>query len=210
VSGSVNTVTPGTSTAALPDVGSVVCDGSGTTVLTPEFRPQPDGVHFLVDNRTGQHLGFEVADQGGRNALPGAHELEDGAWVIPPGTIQVRCFDIRRDLGGPEGWAQMTILDPEGLWVPDRVECASAVSGIPDYVSGAKGEKGDPEDVARKFLAQFVQEGDQVRLAGYREAASPVVSFTRDGAVFATVKLDSDGQGGWLVAENTRCIVPPG
>jgi hypothetical protein len=207
LSGSVTT--PTTSAAALPNVGSVVCDQSGTTVLTPAIRPQPDGVHFRIDNGTGQHLAFQVADQGARNAPPGAHALEDGAWIIQPGTIQVRCLDNHRDAGSPQGWVQMSIRDPEGLWVPDRVECTSASVGSIDYVRGAKGEQGDPVDIARRSMSGFLQQGDQVRLAGYPKAASPVVAIVRDGSVVATVELLSDGQGGWLVSPRTQCTGHP-
>lgn len=200
----------GSLAAALPDVASVVCDPSGTTVLTPDVRPQPDGVHFRVDNRTGEHLGFEVDGSGGRNAPPGAHELEDGAWVLAPGAIQVRCFDARQHHPWiSSGWASMTIRDPQGLWVPDQVTCEYSSMQISDFVSGAKGEQGDPVDVARRAMSGFLEEGDQVLLAGYPEAVSPEVAVVRDGAVVATLKLLSDGQDGWLVSERAECTGPP-
>src|SRR5437867_3145659 len=36
----------------LPDVAEVVCDDSGAHVMTPEAKPQLDGVHFQLDNQT--------------------------------------------------------------------------------------------------------------------------------------------------------------
>jgi hypothetical protein len=196
------------SSSDLPDVGRLRCDENGTAVVTPMFRPQPDGVHFEVDNRTGRNLSFDVADQGGRNAPPGVHEVEEGmGWSIPPGAIRVRCLDPLQGIDTP--YVDMTVEDPDGLWAPDTPDCAYGGSvGISDYASGSKGDP-DPVEVARKALGSYFQEGDEFRFGGYPEAPSPVVVVLRNGVVFASVELQGDLQGGWLASTTSRCGPPP-
>src|SRR5205823_4337598 len=56
----------------LPDVAEVVCDGRTIEVLTPQVRPQPDGVHVQVDNTTDGDLTVSVKYQNGAGAGGGA------------------------------------------------------------------------------------------------------------------------------------------
>jgi hypothetical protein len=78
----------------LPDAAKILCDGSTTQLLTPEVRPQPDGVHFEVENSSGRALGFQVRDGGGSDAAAGTSEPADPGtgspgWTIAPGAAGI-------------------------------------------------------------------------------------------------------------------------
>src|SRR5207249_806555 len=55
--------------APLPEVADIVCDQDGAHVVTPQVQPQRDGVHFHLDNRTGEARSFDVKGPGMYGAL---------------------------------------------------------------------------------------------------------------------------------------------
>ncbi len=190
----------------LPDVGVVICDESGTRLATERIRPQPDGVHFRTDNRTDGALSFQIDDIGGTNAPPGLHEVEGGEpWSIAPGTVRLRCQAPEEDAGAEGGFATMTIEDPGGLWVPDRVECQRVVGSDGGYRAAGAGSRGDPLELAREQFTRLIRPGDEVRKAGYPQAPDPTFALVREGKTFATVQVNRDGQGGWFVGTTATC-----
>jgi hypothetical protein len=196
--------------AALPDVATVVCDSDGstitTTIGTPAVRPQTDGVHFEVDNRTGTDLGFELGGLGGDNAPAGTSEI---VWPVPPGSASLRCSDPAQSSGGQAGMATLEVRDTDGLWVGDRIDCGPSgivAAGTIDYVPDAAGAVGNPVDLAKRELASKLLEGDQVVHGGYPVAAEGEVVVTRDGAVVASLTYVPDQAGtGWLLSERQTC-----
>jgi hypothetical protein len=76
--------------------------------------------------------------------------------------------------------------------------------GITDYVSGAKGEVGDPVELSRHHF-QGLQAGDVVERAGYPGSAYPKVRVVRAGQVIALVKYRPDESGGWLRDQVSIC-----
>jgi hypothetical protein len=190
----------------LPDVAEIVCDGTTTEVLTPQVKPQPDGVHFRVDNRTEKRLGFDVRNGFGTGAEPGVHEIEEGRGMdITPGTRAIRCIDYDvADVSSDEGYVPLVIVDQDGMWAPDQLDCeveGGMVIGHSDYVGGARGESGDPVDIA----ATHAEPGDEVRPAGYPDSESSKVVIIREGRPFSLLEFDPDGFGGWLLSQTTSC-----
>jgi len=201
------------SSPQLPDVAQVVCDGSTIEVLTPQIRPQPDGVHVQVDNTTDGELSVSVTYSTGGGvgggASPGVSELDNAlggtGLPAPPGTTSIECFEA---LGGqgPHDVQPVTfeVLDEEGLYVPTALDCDQQVAGIGDYGVGAAGVVGDPVDLARAHFTGL-RDTDIVERAGYPESTIPVVRVVRDGETIATVEYEPDGQGGWLQGTVRRC-----
>jgi hypothetical protein len=202
---------PSSALDALPDVADVVCDGDGTHVLTPQIRPQPDGVHFRIDNRTGVHLGFEFrfgeSGAGGDNAPVGTSEITRSD--VPPGDVLVTCWDFRGQPAlpkDPDEFVTLAVVDEDGIWTSPNLDCGDAgwVTGTGDYGEGAKGVVGDPVDLAKDHF-QGLRATDLVRSVGYPQEEQPVVGVVRDGTTIATAEYLSDGEGGWLLSTVSRC-----
>jgi len=197
----------------LPQVARIVCDGITTTVLTPEIRPQPDGVGFEVDNRSNAVLSFEIENFGGGNAPVGVRTInppdtEGADWAVPPGAVHVRCLASSQDVGSDQGWQALTISDPQKIYLPASVECApgdGATIGIMDHVSDATGQQGDPVDLTRTLLAAQLRSGDNVEHAGYPDTVNAKVRVVRDGKVIAVVRWTAAQDGGWLPDETQEC-----
>jgi hypothetical protein len=197
-------------TASLPDVAEIVCEGTSTQVLTPQVKPQPDGVHFRVDNRSGQDLALQFGQTdffvgAGTNAFQGVHEI--AFHDVPPGEVRVRCMDAEKDSGSDEGFVSLQVVDEDGIWVPDRLQCGGdgAVVGSGSYAEGAEGSKGDPVDIFKAAHADDIQDGDEVRLGGYPESENPKVMLIRDEQVVGLAVYTSDGKGGWLEGSFSEC-----
>jgi hypothetical protein len=192
----------------------IVCDGTSIQVLTPQVRPQPDGVHIRMDNRSDRELtvGLRYANGGGggNGAPPGVFEVADPqggtALPAPPGVTTVTCTDLSLH-GNPDDappTATFEIVDEDGIYISTALDCDEQVSGIGDYVAGTTGEVGDPVDLARAHF-QRLRDTDIVERAGYPESTIPVVRVVRDGQAIATIEYEPDGQGGWLTGTVSRC-----
>lgn len=196
----------------LPDVALVECTVNGARVRTPTVRPQPDGVHLRITNDTGSELAFSAddAEHGGQGASAPSGSVSY-VWALPPGKLSVKCTNDQADPSEIEG-TELTVVDEEGLWVSTSLYpgCHEASTGTADYGVGAKGEGEDPVAIARKaFGNQGLKAGDVVERAGYPEGDETIVRVVRSGDVIATMSFLSDGAGGWLPENTTRCEKPP-
>jgi hypothetical protein len=191
---------PSPSASDVPDVARVVCENKGTNLVTPTVRPQPDGVHISIEDRTGQDVTFVVGDLGGDNASG------EQVWPIPPGTAQVGCWGMEPE---PD-LAEMEVVDPEGLYVSSELDCAEAVggsgaAGVSSSSGGSYGEppEGDPRDpvvIAREFFEDaFGPLGpeDRVEPAGYPKAEIRQVRLVRAARTVAVADYaDASFAGG--------------
>jgi hypothetical protein len=198
--------------ATLPDVVEVECREDGAKVLSPEVRPQADGVHIRVDNVTSQtrsvFVTYSTGGGVGGGAPPGVSELQDPqggtALPAPPGPTLISCFDSRAH-GRPDiKEVGLEIIDPEGLWTSTSLDCRAWVAGTPGFRADWKGEVGDPVDLARSHF-EGLRPDDVIEQAGYPEATNVVVRVVRDAEIIATIEYWPDGQGGWLQQTVSRC-----
>jgi hypothetical protein len=171
--------------------------------ISSAVRPQLDGVHVLVKNTSGRDLLFQW-ELGGDNAPEGEREL---VLPVPPGVSEIRCQDPAEDAGAPDGYVELEVVDPDGIYVSTELECGSKqrVGWINDFIMGATGDP-DPVASARERL-QGLEPDDLVEAAGYPEAQTPQVRVVRDGKVVAVVDFLDDGQGGWLLGGGEACDV---
>jgi hypothetical protein len=194
----VRTVGSGGSNEAPVDVAQFTCDASGS--ITPSdsvVAAQPDGVHLAISNKGDTPVSFSIEGLGGDGAEPGEHK--ESVWQIPPGPATVSCITITDGETGVTSSATVDVVDPNGLYVPAELECASgeAYGGSGDYADGATGFAGDPVRVARDHVSGL-EFDDLIERAGYPESRLPVIRVVRDGAIVGKVTLRDDGSGGWL------------
>ena len=180
--------------AAAPTTARLVCDGTRSTLLDPVVRPQPDGVHFDVQNTSGRDLGFTVIDYGGDNAPAGETTL---VWPLAPGAATVGCED---------SLVPITIVDPASIYVPAEPDCADGggTTLAVDYPPGATGLKGDAVDVARARLRGLLP-GDVVERVGYPASPVRLVGVLRAGRLVAVAHLTGSASGGWLIETLGAC-----
>ncbi len=203
--------TPGGGSAALPNVARVECGPAGAVVVTPEARPQRDGIHLDITNTGTKALMFHVVipDFGGfvERAEPGANTFTVSD--LRPDAYEVRCFAEDELNPQNEPAAALQITDQDGVWKDLTVACPAGLreeSAFFDAAPGLRGEDGTAEEVARRHLGEAVHEGDVVEIGGYPQAANPVVRVVRDGRVVAAVYVFPVIEGGWLVQNLTWCV----
>ena len=194
----VRTVGSGGSNEAPVDVAQFTCDASGS--ITPSnsvVAAQPDGVHVAISNTGDTPVSFSIEGLGGGGAEPGEHK--ETVWQIPPGPATVSCGMITDGGTGVASSATLEVVDPNGLYVPADLECASgeAYGSGGDYADGANGFAGDPVQVARDHV-WGLEFDDLIERAGYPDSRLPVIRVVRDGAIVGKVTLRDDGSGGWL------------
>ena len=67
----------------VPDIARLVCGRAGIRLLAPRVKAQPDGVHFVIDNRFGGEAGysFEFPEgEGGGTAPRGERASTSGTF----------------------------------------------------------------------------------------------------------------------------------
>jgi hypothetical protein len=194
----VRTAGSGGSNEAPVDVALFTCDASGS--ITPSHSvvaAQPEGVHVAIRNAGDTPVTFSIEDLGGDGAEPGEHR--ETVWQIPPGATSVSCSMNTDGGSGVASSATLEVVDPNGLYVPAELGCASgaAYGSSGDYADGTNGFAGDPVQVARDHVSGL-EFDDLIERAGYPESLLPVIRVVRDGAIVGKVTLRDDGSGGWL------------
>jgi hypothetical protein len=194
----VRTAGSGGSNEAPADVARFTCDASGSITPTHSVvAAQPDGVHVAIGNTGDTPVSFSIEGLGGDGAEPGEHK--ETVWQIPPGAASVSCSMITDGGSGTTSSATLDVVDPNGLYVPAELGCASsaAYGSSGDYAVGTKGFAGDSVQVARDHVSGL-EFDDLIERAGYPESRQPVIRVVRDGAIVGKVTLRDDGSGGWL------------
>lgn len=187
-------------------VARIACDQNGARVLTPEVKPQRDGLHLEMTNETAGEVHVTIErdrEAAGEAAPPGRSEH---VWPVGPGEWAATCYVAGGDGGEPPTFE---LSDPEGLWVSTELtDCELPESSHPDFGEGAAGERGEPVEIAARALAYDLAPGDVVERAGYPEQDPPVFRGRRGDRTIATISLSGDGSGGWLQGETTTYADP--
>lgn len=191
----------------VPKTAKIICERSGTRVLTPKVEARPDGVHLVIDNRLKGDYGFSVQSPegggGGYNAPRGGskHVLDDA-----PGEVRIGCYESLRDT--EPGYGTLQILEGDSGYKPVELECrgGAAVWGEGGLLApGAKGEKGDPVKLARHALKDRIRQDDVVELAGYPESKLlKSVRVVREGRVAIVVSYRKEPNG-WFEDSTANC-----
>jgi hypothetical protein len=181
-------------------------------VLTPKVEAQPEGVHFVIHNRTKADTSYSVKLPNGggmgNNAPAGKSEHIE---PLPPGTIQIGCDRPlpNGDLEEPD-YSSLEVVDKSGVYKTVELECpggeaVSSSGGLlgPDSESG---QDGSPVEQTREFFSDQLEPSDTVELAGYPEIKRHrTVRVVRDGNVLAVVEYPWGSGGGWYQDEYSAC-----
>jgi hypothetical protein len=176
----------------------VTCTEDGVIVDTPVARPRTDGIHVLIVNETDAVRSFTLSgdDTVGFGAAPGQTEAVAD---LGPGKLVARCHRLAE----PKPGAPLTIVDPDGHWVPADLPCEQQLSSRKASPEGAKGATSDPLEAANEALDP--QPSDVVEPFGYPDAGVPKFRLVRGGVPSMTVELIDDGEGNWLTGWVTEC-----
>ena len=175
----------------------VVCTATATRAASDSVALQSDGVHFLVHSPAAGWA-FQVDGVGSDNAPSPEGTL---VWPLPPGPARIWCGSTDPT---DTDWVAVEVVDPQGLFVPDRVSCASAARSSIDHAEGARGEQGNLVAVARRQI-RGLRPDDTVEPAGYPATADREVRVVRGEETIAVGSYSPDGNGGWLLGGVTTC-----
>ncbi len=180
----------------------VVCDDAGTHVTSTSANAQTDGVHFQVSNLTGQTVSFG----GPMSSLEVPPGTSNVAISLPGGPQAVTCANPQRDALHQTSLANIDVIDDQGLWRPDTLECSGWIENTPK-VGGTPFRRDDPLDLARSHLnaAGVSRAGDAFARAGYPEQRDAVVILERGGKRIARVAFLSDRNGGVKISLSLVC-----
>ena len=183
-----------------PEVARVVCASDRIRLDTPAVRARRDGVHFVFENR-GQWRGAELhhnmwAD-GTAEGIAQFHNdpMISATSAIAPGRVTVACVHAP-DAGYADldaATTTLTIVDPEGLYVPWDLVCGF---GTQARVTVQAGRDADPAKAYQQIPG--VSASDEFRKPKYPGSAQYSAAdrvLLRDGAVVARF-LGGGGVGG--------------
>ena len=185
-----------------PPIGEVSCSAAGPVATSP-LEASPDGVHLRLD--LPDDVQIVVRDTLGRPTQDGLGSPGDTISYLGPGEYTMACRDTTTDLVTP--WVPLSIIDPTGIWVDDRViDCPDRSTGIADYGQGTKGISADDLVEDLRQHVQGLRPGDQVTVAGYPEGAPHKVRIVRDGRVIALAEYEAFEQpDNWVRSTYTYC-----
>ena len=183
-----------------PDVARIRCAAAGPVAEDPEVRPQSDGVHLAFESDDGAQLydvhaaGWAVGTSIGGRIVRGITETE---LSVPPGRIEVRCVNDAGGFDANAPKAELTVIDPNRLWVSPEITC-----GATDHLeldAGPAPDSPDPERLARAAL-DGLRAGDTLVKPGYPDTQwhGDLMLVVREGRPLATVTQYADG-GRWRV-----------
>ncbi len=166
----------------------------------PEVRPQRDGVHLAFASDDGAQLydvhaaGWPVGTSLGGRIVRGVTETE---LSVPPGRIEVRCVNDAGGFDANAPKAELTVVDPDHLWVSPELTC-----GTTDHLeldAGPAPDSPDPEQLARATL-DGLRTGDTLVKPGYPDTQwhGDLMLVVREGRPIATVAQYAD-DGRWRV-----------
>jgi len=191
-----------------PTIGRISCVADGARVQSP-IVAAPDGVHFVtsfgdLDVRMAADPPIAMGLRPGEFG-PMVMDTSSGHAVsqLGPGDYQIACRDGRTDDMLPVQ-ATLTVVDPNGFWVDDRVTCEDRSFGIIDYMEGAEGEHGDLVAAFRRHVTGLLPT-DQVTRAGYPAAVKREVRIVREGTIVALGTYDAYDPGNWLLSTVEKC-----
>ncbi|HEV2754223.1 MAG TPA: hypothetical protein VG318_00400 [Actinomycetota bacterium] len=189
---------------SIPYEAEVVCGPAGAAALTPQVRPQHDGVHVTVYNFARERGELYLVSPDGGNGiyrLP-ANRLKRTVVYFGPGPIQAACVDrpglVAFHGPGSESYANLEIVDRYGLWSEPELECGEPRrrSVIPTDLRLPHASAAFPrfERLIRAFVPG-VELDDVLERPGYPDAPAKIETRTvvRDGRRIAKVWLTREG-----------------
>ncbi len=171
------------------DVARIVCETNAIRIETPQVRAYPDGVHFALENPGGMwglmfHL--ESFEYGQAEGLTFDDSVTNDISAMPPGDVIVACLPTQdASYEDPEAaTATITIVDPDGLYVPWNLTCGS---GEQSRMKIATSEDTVPTEVFRRVPG--VNPTDEFRTPNYPESPQywPTFNVYRDGKAIARI-----------------------
>jgi hypothetical protein len=189
--------------APLPNIARIVCKAGGPPLIeTPAVKPQRDGVHLEVVNETGADLSLVLPTMGTGVPVGTSTQIVD----LGPGELTVACAAPETLGDGEPPSTPLEVVDQDGVWVSDLLDCPEQFSQVIDYELDARGETSDPLEAARKAVEGYGLEPDDVfERAGYPAGDDARVRLVRNGESLAVVFLVDDGAGKWLVGGVNGC-----
>ena len=207
-------------TGIVPNELTITCLSDDREQLdTDTVAIQPDGVHILIAQASGQVREVRLAGQGmgltwqsvGRSEPGGTRSAIASSMEIAVGDALIGCFDPgRATTDVPDDYLRVTFVDPDGLWVSTRLRCGGTPADI-QLGSAEIDVAGVPLDQMSAALRERtpgLRPTDVVEPAGFPEAPYPAFRAVRDGDVIARYELDADAAS--AVMDSCRGVAETG
>jgi hypothetical protein len=190
-----------------PRVAQFVCEEDGTRALTPFVQATSVGIHIEIDNEAGARQFYLRStaqpdqNQGGKLEAGGVTELTT---TMPPGGLAIGCFGRGADIPYSEvtsDFAEITIVDPDDLWIPPELPCAGYEEEQERYVDGqAKGFVPEDADDLVRSTVPWIVPTDHIIRPGYPETQwhAEFRHVVRNGTPIASASVFQE-HGRWKV-----------
>jgi hypothetical protein len=183
---------------AAPDVARVACESDGAVVDAPAVRVGDAGVHFVVQNAAqAQFLRVRPDRELGRpiELLLTAGSPSEATLPVAPGNVRVSCLLDRSS--GPAPVSELSIVDPEGLWISPELACSNVLER--EFQSRFAGVEEDAVETARRTIRDLLS-GLEIEKPGYPQTRwhGDLLVLIREGRTIGRVTRAQD-QGMWTV-----------
>jgi hypothetical protein len=125
--------------------------------------------------------------------------------VLP--LVLIACGNPQEPALPNEGTAPKASTTPEGGGRPTELECSPGehtVASSIDYFAEPAGEKGNPEDIARRTVSG-IESGDEILTVGDAQEDAREIGVVRDGKLIAKLSYMLAQNGGWYLDGYTAC-----
>ena len=187
-------------------VATVICEDGITHLPSVQVEAQPDGVHFMVENRSEVLVLFSDQD-----ALEPGESRDVVLTHLPPGEQRIYCYPESHPKPTAPEYKRISIVDPHGYWASPDLECPPGgfiQSTTIDFADLNGQGAPTPEEAVREYeeFAKRILQSDEVRRAGYpEEVGTARAVVVRDGKTIASVGVQATNGGGWVVSGNELC-----
>lgn len=191
----------------LADLGRVVCDESGTHVLSPRIRAHRDGIHveFINESDADEFYMRSSKDPGDNHGGFLRSRRQTDVSSHGPGEMLVACFKRGEEpsyAGDDESYGHFEIVDSHDLWVSWDLTC----SPVRETTNEPVPEADTKADVFEWFRDRFDLPPGEFRQPGYPETewkGDPWV-LAEEGETIANIHpWETDGE--WDITTGAAC-----
>ena len=183
----------------LPQRLVVTCTPDGPVADETQVQAVSGGVQVRFEHpKKGRSIGWEASDGSGGGEGTDADGSTDKTWPLPPGFGVVSCMPSEADAGDDKWSVRFTVVDPDGNWTDETLDCRFASN-----LSDGYGREVRREDAAAAVSERYPADATVVQ-AGYRDAREPSFVVVRNGRRIALIETLEGSTADTIVLDSVK------